>query len=763
MDHVTETSMLTRLISFLVRRRIVMLSIVLVLAVVFGVSASGLSVDNSLEAWFVEDDPALVSYEAFLEEFGNDEVVVIAIHGPNDVFAPDRLERLARLSKALEDIDGVARVHSLANTGVLVTGVEPRLVPAVDLPVGNDDLLRARAVFAIDGLASQLVGRDGTTLVVFAWMEATRDIDLERPRILAAIRTATEAELNEAERASYGGVGVLHDALNRATIGEGSLFIGLSYLIIAVTLFLITRRCLWTFLALLVVALADIALLGVMSLLGRSVNMITIALPPVVMILGVANVIHMTTDLDIALGQARNSIRKLTTTLAEVSIPCAFNTVTTAVAFLSLTTASMAVTRDYGLFAAIGVVFAFVFAIVGMAALLPRVARLRRPGRSSAWLARTVECVMVFSMRRRIAVLMLTLFIGAISVMGATRIVVDTYSIGFLPEDDVARRDADAIERSAGPYFPMEMTLQTNGDNWLDSEFFGAVAAAQTALEADAAIGRTTTIADVLRDFHAAASGDAIPRPWVPESDEAIKAMAALLEQTGNSDILDHLVAADGRTLRLTATTSGMSVRSFIEVAERTRAAAQAAVADQAEVSLSGYLPLYSQMIEHVVGDQVKSFGLAFVMVFLVVSLVLRSWRFALVAIPPNLLPVAMLLGVMGFAGIELDIATVTVAAVMLGVIVDDTVHILHRLRRELTSNATLEDAMRSVARASGVAVVSTSFVFCSGFLVISLAGSDAVGNSGLLMAVAVFAALVTDLVLLPAFISLFFARRHAG
>ena len=180
----------TKLISFLVRRRIVVVPVALVLALVLGVFASSLSVDNSLEVWFVEDDPTLASYQAFLEEFGNDEVVVIAIHGSDNLFSRDRLERLARLSKVLEDIDGVARVHSLANAGILVPTAEPRLLPAVDLPVRIDDLLRARAVVAIDGLTSQLVGRDGMTLVVFAWMEATRDIDVDRPRILDSTRSA---------------------------------------------------------------------------------------------------------------------------------------------------------------------------------------------------------------------------------------------------------------------------------------------------------------------------------------------------------------------------------------------------------------------------------------------------------------------------------------------------------------------------------------------------------------------------------------------
>jgi predicted RND superfamily exporter protein len=148
-------------------------------------------------------------------------------------------------------------------------------------------------------------------------------------------------------------------------------------------------------------------------------------------------------------------------------------------------------------------------------------------------------------------------------------------------------------------------------------------------------------------------------------------------------------------------------------------------------------------------------------MVFFVVSLVLRSWRFTLAAIPPNLLPVAVVLGAMGLSGIRLDIATVTIAAVVLGIVVDDTVHILYRLRRELQAGRPVEEAMRRVARASGTAVVSSSIVFCAGFLVVAMAGAYSIANVGLLTATAVAAALVTDLVMLPAIVSYLFGRHQ--
>jgi predicted RND superfamily exporter protein len=309
----------------------------------------------------------------------------------------------------------------------------------------------------------------------------------------------------------------------------------------------------------------------------------------------------------------------------------------------------------------------------------------------------------------------------------------------------------------------MELTIQIDGASWRSREFLEAMAAAQTAVEADPRVGLSTTVNDLLRDVQLATTGESLPRPWTPASDEEILEAEALLRAFGYGEALDQFIAGDGRTLRLTASTASMSVRNFMEVAGDARRAAQDAVGPRVSVSNSGYMPLYGQMIEHVVSDQATSFALAFLLVFAVVSLALRSWRFAMVAIPPNLLPVVILLGVMGFAGINLDIATVTVAAVVLGIIVDDTVHVLHRLRRELRGRVDLETAVRGVARASGLAVVSTSLVFASGFFVISLAASSAIAHSGFLMAIAVVAALVTDLVLLPAFVALTFGRRDRG
>lgn len=748
--------MLSAVIGGLTERRGVVLVVVLLIACAMAIVASRVKVDNSLEVWFVDNDPTLVSYHDFLEQFGNDEVVVTTIGGGR-FDNPDRLRRLRELSDTLATIPGVARVMSLANIPAVdrSTGM-PRVTPIVTIPVGADDVARARDALRARGIASRFVGPDASTLVVLTWMSAGPELETERGRIIDDVRGAAAASVaGTGDTVNHAGLGVVYDALNRSTLGEGATFILVSYLVMFVLLYLLMRRLTWVILALIAVTLANIGLMATMVLFGRPVNMITMALPPLVMILGIANVVHMATDLDLSLSHGERSRDQLTRRLTDVTRPCAVNATTTTVAFLSLTTASMAVTRDYGLFAAFGIVYAFVFSLLGMAWIIPRATRFRPPGQMREGLTRAVEKIFHFAMHRRGLVVALSILTVGLSAWGISRIVVDTYSIDFLPGDHPVRAESAAVEAGAGPYVPLELTVHpVQPGTWRRVEFLRGVAAAQEAVEADPSIGRTTTILDVLRDMHVAVAGDSVPRPWVPATDEELEQLMGLVERWG--DTLG-MVAGDGSSLRLTATTPMASVRTFSDVGERVTQAARRAAAGRARVEEAGYLPLYGQMITHILDDQTRSFALAFLMVFIVVALALRSWRFTLVAIPPNVLPVAMVLGVMGLANIRLDIATVTVAAVALGIIVDDTVHILYRFKHRLALGDSLDDAARTVARTTGVAVVSSSIVFCVGFAVVTFAGTSSVANVGLLTAVAVAAALVTDLFLLPACISYLF------
>jgi hypothetical protein len=733
---------MTRIVEWMAAHRVWAVSIALLIAVGFGFFTTQLSIDNSLEAWFVEDDPALLSYQQFLKVFGNDEVVVTAIQGSGTVFDSDRLNQLFDLTQTLEAIDGVERVWSLASLTLPVldsNGLSSTSI--LTSPVSDEQAQQIEQIVQQSQMASRLVGVNDDTLVIYTWFVKTPDLDARRGALLAQVQEAVSASLSSDEQAYHGGFGVVYEALNQATLGEGGLFIGLSYLIIAVAIFFVTGRWLWTVLALVTVTLADTVMFGAMGLLGRSINTVTIALPALVMILGVANVLHLTTHVE------SSGRRRLPLALSIVAVPCVLNALTTSGGFLSLTSASMAITRDYGMFAATGVLAAVGFALVGTSVLLPY-AKQTSPSKLKKSLSNWVEHIVAWSLSHRTAMLIAGAGVILLSIFGITQIEADTDTIGFLPASSAAHIDNQKLEELIGPYTPMEVLITVEESQaWKDEGFLNALSAADEKLKAHPKIGDSTSVANLIHDFEAV-----LPQAGISN----------ILNQLDlDDDALKFLISDDGRTLRLTATVSLATAKTLAEVGQDIETIVRDEVGAFASVEASGYLPLYSRIVERLLQDQLTSFAWAFAVVFLLVAIVLRDWRLTLLAIPTNLLPVAIVLGTMGFLGIHLDIATVTIAAAVLGIVVDDTLHMLYGLKRQLREGASLADAFAQVSRTSGVAIVSTTVVFALGFGVIGLASVKSVAYVGLLTAIAVSSALIVDLILLPALATLMIRAKN--
>ena len=161
-------------------------------------------------------------------------------------------------------------------------------------------------------------------------------------------------------------------------------------------------------------------------------------------------------------------------------------------------------------------------------------------------------------------------------------------------------------------------------------------------------------------------------------------------------------------------------------------------------------------MMDYIVRSQITSFGLAFGVVFALIAVLFRSIRLAALAVPANLLPVLVTLGAMGLLGVRLDVATVTIAAVVLGLVVDDTVQFLYRLRHELSLNPDDPDAgVRAAVSSVGRSLAITTVVLCLGFSVLGLAQIKSVIWFGLLISLAMGTALIADLLVLPALVGL--------
>jgi predicted RND superfamily exporter protein len=195
-------------------------------------------------------------------------------------------------------------------------------------------------------------------------------------------------------------------------------------------------------------------------------------------------------------------------------------------------------------------------------------------------------------------------------------------------------------------------------------------------------------------------------------------------------------------------------------IQQRIEKGVEAEFGSRLSVTASGYLPLYSRIVDTVVSDQLKSFLIAFGVILGLIFLVLRSARLTLIALPSNFLPVLLVIGAMGLLQLPLDLVSVTLAATILGIIVDDSLHVLYNYKHQLSEGHSIQESTNKVARLTGAAVFGTSLILMLGYGIIALSTVPILATTGRLMELAVFAALISDLLLLPALVRLVYGGR---
>jgi hypothetical protein len=758
-----EASWSHRLATWLYDRRWIALSGVILLTVLAAVPALQVRVDTAVQHWFTEGDPALEAYRDFQATYGNDEVVLVGLYRADGLLTAEGLSLLRTATERVRAIDGVAAVRSLTTQSrVQTTLAGPQLVPLVGsgtVSTGQAQALRSSVL--ADSAYARLVSDDGTMAAIYARMERNVEIDGRRGPILDAIRSAL-APLDASTHLA--GTGVILNAISEATTQDIFLFIALSGLAIFLLLWGYFQRTLPVVVTLAVVGATTVWLMGIYGLAGRDVNMVTLVMLTLVLVVCTANCVHVLVYAA-TLPDDCPARERVVRTVQALATPCLLTTLTTAAGFASLMASSMPVIRDLGLFSAVGVLAGLAVTFLGCVPALTYDAALpNRP--TNSYLQRATDTVVSCGLQHCGWVLLTTGLLVAAATVGLTRITVDTNHFDYLFHDHRVRQDARLIERTLGPYTPLEFVVRPEQDSAEGSPATPVEAAGQEsrralgllrpdllravetwqrrALHTGAVYWHQSPV-DALRRLHAALPGGS---STVPESPDRLRGLV----QLGSNKLpyLDDLRAHPDQ-LRVTfgvPTQSANGVRRAIDTVQ-----AVSPLPDDVTVQATGFLPLYVRMMSLLVDALVSSFGLALLVILGMIGVIFRSFWAALLSLIPNVLPVLLTLGLMGWGGIPLNVATMTIAAVVFGLVVDDTIHLF---RHYVVARETKDPvpAIQESAHHTGRRMAITTSVLTAGFLVLCFAQIKSIVWVGLLSAVAIVVALGADLLVLPAVIT---------
>jgi predicted RND superfamily exporter protein len=594
-------------------------------------------------------------------------------------------------------------------------------------------------------ISGQLVAADEQSAMVIVQMEASPDFDSRRAAILDDVLEQTDSVLGS-NGYHAGGVGVIYQALNDLTERDFGTFITLAYLLMFGLMWWVFRSLRLVLASLGVVAGGTIFALGAMGWAGLQVNMITVLLPTLIVVMGIADALHFPVAYrrEVVRDPNRPDDEILARALKAAAVPCLMTTLTTIAGFLALTTSSLPGIRHLGTFAALGIGTALATALVVMPVAL--YGRDESQVRELAGLGRLLDSIHRWVSTRGRLLAACLIVLSAVAAVGVSMVRVDTFTLGFLPDDHPVVLDHEKIEEAWGPYMPLEFL----------------VTYPEGGLKDPATLARLRTFADTAAEnphlgnpMHLEQVYRALAAPNSPDdeldAEQIADAHARLAAIDQGNELLERLVAPDQRLARVTFPVDMMSASDLGETIDEIEADAASVYGGDAEIKPSGYLPLYASVVDHIVDSQIKSFALAVLLIFALMLFWMRSVRLALVSLLPNLFPVLIMLGVMGWSQtIRLDAVTSVVAALVLGIAIDDTVHFLHAWKDAEADGLSWEECLRRVLNEVGPAICTTSLLLAAGFSILIAAELGTVVYFGLLTVVATLATLIGDLVMLP-------------
>jgi predicted RND superfamily exporter protein len=738
--------------TFILERRRYLASIVVLLTIAAVFPVAQVHFDNALELWFSDDDPELLIYDQFSRQYEADQIVVIGVFS-DDIFDAASLSVVDRISTAAAELEHTFRVNSIT-----------RSVLAARLEKGFLDPKFREAVSASPVLNGTLVSSDGTGAAIVAY--------LARAGESAELKSDFVADLNEiAERetanttVSYvlSGAPVMGKAGQAKNQRDMRVLVPVMLLMILVLTFAVLRNIWLSLLSLAVVIVAVIWSFAFMGLADWQMTMVSAMLMPLILAVGVADTIHVVVCFRRQLAAGRGRQDAVHNSLLRLLRPCFFTTITTMTGLLALLVSDIAPVRQFGVVAAVGVFAAFFvsFTLVPTLLLIIPVAERDRSDASSTVLTTILKNVNGWSAQRPKTIVSISILLVVACSWSATRITVGVDPLTWFPSGDPYRAATEKVDKAFGGSLSMEFMVSAPKGNLDSPAVLRRLDEFESWLLENTDITRTISIVDIVKEAARIARDEGAAGYSLPRSQFLTDAMLESAQREGQ---LDGWVLGDYSSARISARIPVERAQNVVEQTPAIRALLHSKFADDdLKIQMTGYAVLVGKMQDYVIRSQVLSFSIALLFVGILMFLLMRSVTLGLLSLIPNLIPLIVGLGAMAFFGVALNPGTVMVTAVALGIVVDDTVHFMTAIRRELRNTADIAIAIGRAVDDVGRPIVVTSLLLTLGFSVLLLGSFMPSRQIGGVTALIIVVALVADLLLVPAALRLLPTRLLIG
>ncbi|HAY41016.1 MAG TPA: Fis family transcriptional regulator [Gammaproteobacteria bacterium] len=773
------------------------ISSVLVFVAVIATQLPNLTIDTSTEGFLHKTDPLRIAYDEFRSEFGRDEKLLIAIK-TKKIFDIGFLSRLEQFHKALEaGLPYITGVNSLINARNTYGNKDSLIVDELfeELPKNEKNLLEKKQK-ALDNplFLNLLYNEDQTFTTIIVDTQTYSSFDAEgrpisfsdeedgfeedgfeedtlalenQPYLTDDENTSIVVKLQEISKDFQSedfdiyltGSAVVAATIKQSMIKDVQGFIQKMVFSIVVVLFLLFRRVSGVLLPLICVVLTVVSTVSIMTIFNAPLTMATQLMPSFLLAVITGAAIHLLAVFYKDLKSTSNVKESLRYSMGHSGFAIVMTSLTTAAGMWSFSFSEIAPVADLGVFASAGILIGMLFTLVLLPALISTIKfkqRLEKQDSSSKTIMdRALLRISQVSTTYVKSIIISSVAIVLVAIFFATQLRFSHFPLNWFPKDDPSRVATEVVDEELRGSVTLEVVIDTGIENGLyEPEILNKIEKATDYFDSIQGntlfVGKTLSIVDVIKESNKALNENREEFYVIPQDRNMIAQELFLFENTGSDDLQDF-ASSDFSKARITVKVPYVESLEYNDFIAQAQNKLDGYFQRDAKVSLTGI----SVMLSDIMGKSIFSSGVSYMAAFCIISimmiLLVGSVKIGMISMIPNVLPLLLLSIVMSIFDMPLDMFTMLIGTIALGLAVDDTVHFMHNFRRYELQYNNVDKATRLTLMGTGRAITVTSIVLSMGFLVLTTATMSNMFNFGILTVLAILIALLADFFLIPA------------
>jgi len=781
----------TKIAGLILRNRYVVLLLIAAFTVFLANQMKHMKFSYTEANLLPETHEANIQYNQFLEIFGEEGNLIILAVKDSTLFTPEKFNAWNQLSKQFDSIqhiswnaltkqnDTIKQVEfsvSIADVQQLKVDrkhkrfiVEPLLnkTPTTQKEVSEiKKQLFEKLPFYDNLLYNKETGTVQTAIYINKEIVNT---PVRRDFIYNTLIPAIDQFKKDTKlEVRVSGMPYIRTVNSQNIIDEIQLFVGGALLVTAIIFFFFFRSFRATFITLLVVMIGVVWAFGFIGLFGFEITVLTALIPPLIIVIGVPNAVFLINKYQQEVKTHGNQAKSLQRVISKIGNATLMTNITTASGFATFIFVKSQLLREFGILASINIISIFILALMIIPIIysfmpLPKKKHLNHLEKK--WIDNVVKWMENMVRNKRITVYISTVIIIIAGIVGMYQIRVSGSLIEDMPKGMQFYKDIKFFEQEFGGIMPLEILIDTKKEKGvMKLSTLKKMEKINETIEQFPELSKPISVTNLVK-YSKQAYYRGIPKYYqLPTSQEQAYIFAYTKNSKGNSNMLNNFVDSTGRYARITTFMKDIGTDKMDVILNRLKkVVAKEFPTQKYEVSFTGKALVFIKGTNYLINNLVFSLSLAILLISIFMAWMFRSYQMILISLLPNILPLLLTAGLMGFFGIPIKPSTILVFSIAFGISVDDTIHFLAKYRQELQANNwKIKKSVYSALQETGVSMFYTSIVLFFGFLVFTVSSFGGTIALGGLVSITLLFAMISNLILLPSLL-LTFERKIAN